>query len=114
MIEIAGIHKSFQGKNVLNGVNLTIKTGETMVIIGRSGCGKSVLLKHIIGLIKPDAGKITVDKEDITKMHEKSLRHLRMRFGMLFQSSALFDSLNVAETWRFLFLNIQTLIEKLF
>lgn len=101
MIEIAGIHKSFQGKNVLNGVNLTIKTGETMVIIGRSGCGKSVLLKHIIGLIKPDAGKITVDKEDITKMHEKSLRHLRMRFGMLFQSSALFDSLNVAENVAF-------------
>jgi len=96
MIEIIDIHKTFQGKKVLNGVNLTIKTGETMVIIGRSGCGKSVMLKHIIGLNKPDSGKIIIDKEDITNMQERQLRHLRMRFGMLFQNAALFDSLDVA------------------
>jgi len=101
MIEIIDVHKTLQGKKVLNGVNLTIQTGETMVIIGRSGCGKSVLLKHIIGLMKPDSGKILIDKEDITKMDEKTLRHLRMRFGMLFQGAALFDSLNVAENVAF-------------
>ena len=101
MIEIIDVHKTLQGKKVLNGVNLTIQTGETMVIIGRSGCGKSVLLKHIIGLMKPDSGRIFIDKEDITKMEEKQLRHLRMRFGMLFQGAALFDSLNVAENVAF-------------
>ena len=101
MIEIIDAHKTLQGKKVLNGVNLTIQTGETMVIIGRSGCGKSVLLKHIIGLMKPDSGKILVDEEDVTKMDEKTLRHLRMRFGMLFQGAALFDSLNVAENVAF-------------
>ena len=68
MIEIINLHKSFGGNNVLNGVNLTIQTGETTVIIGRSGCGKSVLLKHIIGIMKPDSGKILIDKEDITTM----------------------------------------------
>lgn len=101
MIEITDIHKTFQGKKVLNGINLTIQTGETTVIIGRSGCGKSVLLKHIIGLMKPESGRIFIDKEDITKMDEKSLRHLRMRFGMLFQGSALFDSLSVLENVAF-------------
>lgn len=97
MIEIVNVHKVFDGKKVLNGVNLTIQSGETMVIIGRSGCGKSVLLKHIIGLIKPDSGHIFIDKEDITIMDEKQLRNLRMRFGMLFQGAALFDSLTVGD-----------------
>ncbi|PIV12219.1 MAG: ABC transporter ATP-binding protein [Candidatus Omnitrophica bacterium CG12_big_fil_rev_8_21_14_0_65_43_15] len=101
MIEINNIHKVFHGKKVLKSVDLTVQTGETMVVIGCSGCGKSVLLKHIIGLLKPDSGRISIDKEDITKMDEKQLRHLRMRFGMLFQSSALFDSLNVAENVAF-------------
>lgn len=97
MIEIKNIHKTFNGHHVLDGVNLTINTGETTVIMGRSGCGKSVLLKHIIGILKPDSGQILIDGKDVTKMNEKSLGALRMKFGMLFQGAALFDSLNVLE-----------------
>lgn len=101
MIEIKDVHKDFRGQKVLRGVNLTINTGETMVVIGRSGCGKSVLLKHIIGLMKPDSGHIYIDKEDIATMDDKQLMALRMRFGMLFQGSALFDSLSVGENVAF-------------
>ncbi|MCM8760700.1 MAG: ABC transporter ATP-binding protein [Candidatus Omnitrophica bacterium] len=101
MIEIKDVYKSFNGHQVLAGTNLTINTGETTVIIGRSGCGKSVLLKHIIGLLKPDSGKILIDGKDITKMDEKELNSIRMRFGMLFQGAALFDSLNVLENVAF-------------
>src|SRR3990167_7349877 len=101
MIEIINLCKSFGDNKVLDNLNLTIQTGETTVIIGRSGCGKSVLLKHIIGIMKPDSGKILIEKEDITKMDEGQLRNLRMRFGMLFQGAALFDSLNVGENVAF-------------
>lgn len=101
MIEIKNIRKAFDGHQVLDGVDLTIRTGETTVIIGRSGCGKSVLLKHIIGLLKPDFGHISIDSKDITKMGEKELNALRMKFGMLFQGAALFDSLNVMENVAF-------------
>lgn len=97
MIEIINLCKSFNGHKVLNNLNLNINTGETTVIIGRSGCGKSVLLKHIIGLMKPDDGQILIDGKDVTKMDEKELNTLRMQFGMLFQGAALFDSLNVLE-----------------
>lgn len=97
MIEIKDIHKTFAQNEVLRGVNLTIQKGETMVIIGRSGCGKSVLLKHIIGLLKPDQGRILVDGEDITSYNDNELNKLRKRFGMLFQASALFDSMTVDE-----------------
>ncbi len=97
MIEIKGVHKSFGENEVLRGVDLTIQKGETMVVIGRSGCGKSVLLKHIIGLLKPDRGQILVDGEDITSYNDGQLNQLRQRFGMLFQSSALFDSMTVDE-----------------
>jgi phospholipid/cholesterol/gamma-HCH transport system ATP-binding protein len=97
MIEIMDLHKEFDGHQVLDGVNLKINTGETTVIIGRSGCGKSVLLKHIIGIMKPDSGKIVIDGKDVTKMDEKELNLLRLQFGMLFQGAALFDSLNVLE-----------------
>ncbi len=82
---------------VLDNLNLTINKGETMVIIGRSGCGKSVLLKHIIGLMKPDFGQVIIDGTDITKLSEKELNRFRMKFGMLFQGAALFDSLTVEE-----------------
>ncbi|MGH2575505.1 MAG: ABC transporter ATP-binding protein [Ignavibacteria bacterium] len=78
-------------------MNLNIEKGKTTVIIGSSGCGKSVLLKHIIGLLKPDEGEILIDGEDITKMSEKELYRIRNKFGFLFQSSALFDSMTVAE-----------------
>lgn len=101
MIEIINLSKSFNGHKVLDDLNLNIRKGETTVIIGRSGCGKSVLLKHIIGILKPDSGQIIVDGKDISKMGEKDLNKMRMRFGMLFQGAALFDSLNVLENVAF-------------
>lgn len=97
MIEIFDLHKSFGAHPVLRGVDLKIETGETMVIIGRSGCGKSVLLKHVIGMMKPDSGKILVDGADVFEMKETELNHFRMQIGMLFQGAALFDSLTVRE-----------------
>ena len=97
MIQLRGLRKKLGGKQVLNGVDLEIPTGCSMVVLGRSGTGKSVLLKHIIGLMHPDAGSIEVDGEDITRMNENELNHVRQRFGMLFQGAALFDSLSVGE-----------------
>jgi len=97
MIEIINVSKSFDGHKVLDNLNLNIKTGESTVVIGRSGCGKSVLLKHIIGLLKPDSGHVLIDGKDITRMDEKELSAVRMKFGMLFQGAALFDSLNILE-----------------
>ncbi|MFH2137636.1 MAG: ABC transporter ATP-binding protein [Candidatus Omnitrophota bacterium] len=104
MIKINNLHKSFDGQPVLTGVDLHIKKGETIVIIGRSGCGKSVLLKHVIGLLKPDRGEIVIDKQKMTGLRGKALNALRMKFGMLFQGAALFDSLNVFENVGFAFL----------
>ncbi len=97
MIELKDICKTFSGVLVLKGLNLTVKTGESLVIIGRSGCGKSVLLKHIIGLMKPDSGSVLMDGVDITKVSGKEINRIRKKFGMLFQSAALFDSLTVFE-----------------
>jgi phospholipid/cholesterol/gamma-HCH transport system ATP-binding protein len=97
MIEIINLCKQFSGKKVLDNANLIINTGETMVIIGRSGCGKSVLLKHIIGIMKPDSGQVIIDGTDITKLNGRDLNAFRVRFGMLFQGAALFDSLTVEE-----------------
>jgi phospholipid/cholesterol/gamma-HCH transport system ATP-binding protein len=97
MIEIVDLHKRFNGKPVLSGVNLTINSGETLTIIGRSGEGKSVLLKHIIGLLKPDKGHVLIDGQDIGSYKSSHIFELRKRFGMLFQGSALFDSMTVEE-----------------
>ena len=97
MIEITDLHKSFGDNNVLQGINLNIETGETIVIIGRSGCGKSVLIKHIVGLLVPDSGYIKVEQKNVTQMSAKELYELRKRFGFLFQASALFDSMTVEE-----------------
>jgi len=97
MIEIKNLKKSFGSNNVLKGVDLNLERGKTTVIIGSSGCGKSVLLKHIIGLLKPDNGEILIDGRDITRMNGKELYEMRNRFGFLFQSAALFDSMTVAE-----------------
>ncbi|MCI0699227.1 ABC transporter ATP-binding protein [candidate division KSB1 bacterium] len=97
MIEIRNLQKSFNGKPVLRGVDLDIPNGETQIIIGRSGCGKSVLLKHIIGLIKPEAGQIFVNGEEVTSLSSRELYRLRRKFGMLFQGAALFDSMTVEE-----------------
>ena len=97
MIEIKNLKKSLDEKSVLNGINLTIPDGCTIVIIGCSGCGKTVLLRLIIGLMKPDEGRIFVDGEDITRMSRKELFSVRKKFGMLFQGAALFDSMTVEE-----------------
>lgn len=97
MIQILNLHKSFGENHVLRGVNLEIGRCQTMVIIGRSGCGKSVLVKHIIGLVKPDQGKIIVDRQDVTHYRGERLFQLRRKFGMLFQGSALLDSMTVEE-----------------
>lgn len=101
MIRICGVHKSFDGNHVLRGLDLDVEKGETMVVIGRSGCGKSVLLKHIIGLMKPDEGSILVTGLDVATMDNHDLSELRKMFGMVFQSAALFDSLTVAENVAF-------------
>ena len=97
MIELIGVHKSFGPKDVLKGVNLTLPKGESMVIIGGSGTGKSVLLKCVLGLIQPDQGTITVDGQDVTRLRQGSAERdaFLARFGMLFQGGALFDSLPV-------------------
>ena len=97
MIEIKDLHKSFGSKKVLQGVNLTIESGETIVIIGRSGCGKSVLIKHIVGLLQPDSGFIKVEGKIVNDLSQKDLYELRKNFGFLFQGSALFDSMTVEE-----------------
>jgi phospholipid/cholesterol/gamma-HCH transport system ATP-binding protein len=97
IIRIRGLKKRFGPHTVLDSLDLDIMRGETLVIIGRSGCGKSVLLKHITGLVKPDAGEIMFEGEDVTGFARKKLFEMRMRFGMLFQGSALFDSLSVGE-----------------
>jgi phospholipid/cholesterol/gamma-HCH transport system ATP-binding protein len=102
MIEIKNLHKSFDNHKVLDGLNLSVRKGETVVIIGRSGCGKSVLLKHIIGVMKPDKGQITVDGEEIAKLSGAALNKVRLKIGMLFQGAALFDSLTVGENVGFL------------
>jgi phospholipid/cholesterol/gamma-HCH transport system ATP-binding protein len=96
-IECRDVWKKFDDKRVLSGVNLTIEPGETVVIIGQSGTGKSVLLKHIVGLLRPDRGAVLVDGANVAKMSRKKLFELRMRFGMVFQSAALFDSLSVLD-----------------
>lgn len=109
MIELKGVSKSFNSHQVLNNLDLSVATGETKVIIGRSGCGKSVLLKHIMGLLQPDSGTIIVDGQDISKINEKRMNQLHMKIGMVFQGGALFDSLSVWENVGFVLLEYSTL-----
>ncbi len=97
MIKIVDLKKRFNTKKVLDGLNLEIEQGKITVIIGRSGEGKSVLIKHIIGLLRPDSGQIFLDDMEISSMKEKDFNEVRKRFGMLFQGGALFDSMTVAE-----------------
>jgi phospholipid/cholesterol/gamma-HCH transport system ATP-binding protein len=95
MIKIIGLHKAFGPTRVLRGVDLVINRGETMVIIGQSGSGKSVLLKHIMGILKPDKGEIWIDGLEITRIQGEETLKITRKFGMLFQSAALFDSMTV-------------------
>ncbi len=97
MIEIQKLSKKFNNNLVLNGLSLNVKTGQTCVIIGRSGCGKSVLLKHIVGLLRPDGGRVLVDAKEVATLGELELTALRAKISMVFQGGALFDSMNVTE-----------------
>lgn len=101
MIEVSDIHKSFGRQHVLRGTSFRIETGEAVVVIGRSGGGKSILLKHLIGLLLPDRGHVRVHGEDLANMTERNLLKVRRRFGMLFQTAALFDSLDVQDNVSF-------------
>lgn len=101
MIEIIDLHKSFGKQEVLKGVNLKINEGEVTAVIGRSGGGKSVLLKHIVGLLKPDKGSILIKGEDITKLRGKKLDQIRAEIGVVFQGGALFDSMTVFDNIAF-------------
>ncbi|MFQ5988918.1 MAG: ABC transporter ATP-binding protein [Candidatus Methylomirabilales bacterium] len=101
MVTIRNLHKSFEGQRVLRGVNLEVGQGEIVVVIGRSGEGKSVLLKHLMGLLKPDEGEVYIDGADITRLYGEALDRVRERSGVVFQGGALFDSLTVYENVAF-------------
>lgn len=97
VIQIKNLHKSFGEKSVLRGVDLEIERGETLVVVGKSGCGKSVMLKHIVRLLEPDEGTVTVEGKRLDKLSEKEIYEMRKDFGFLFQGAALFDSMTVEE-----------------
>lgn len=101
MVNIQHLSKSFHGQVVLDDVNLEIKEGEILVLLGESGTGKSVLLKHMIGLLRPDKGTIHIDSEEITRLSEKKLLNIRKKIGYLFQDGALYDFMNVFENIAF-------------
>ncbi|GAC1538655.1 MAG: ABC transporter ATP-binding protein [Myxococcales bacterium] len=101
MIDIRDLHKSFNGFQVLKGVSLAIAEGTTTVVLGGSGSGKTVLMKHIMGLLKPDAGEVMVDGEDVSRMERQKLSVFRERMGMVFQNAALFDSMTVGDNVAF-------------
>src|SRR5436190_23729394 len=101
MISIRQLTKTLGSQAVLRGVDLEVEPGQTCVLLGRSGCGKSVLLKHLIGLFQPTSGEVWVDGEEITGLPERKLGHIRKKVGMLFQSAALFDSMNVEQNLAF-------------
>jgi phospholipid/cholesterol/gamma-HCH transport system ATP-binding protein len=102
MIEFKEVYKSFDDKHVLRGINLTVNEGELISILGPSGCGKSVTLKHIVGILQPDRGEVWVDGQFVPKLSRQGLQELRKRIGVLFQSSALFDSMSVKENVAFM------------
>lgn len=101
MIQVENLYKSFDHKPVLEGVSLTVERHEFVVVIGRSGYGKSVLLKHMAGMLRPDSGRVLVDGQDLSRINSRQLRSLRRRFGFVFQGGALFDSMSVADNVAF-------------
>jgi phospholipid/cholesterol/gamma-HCH transport system ATP-binding protein len=112
MIDVRDLRKGFGAQRVLDGISFKIEAGESVVIVGPSGCGKSVLLKHLIGLLQPDSGEVYIDDQKITGLDERKLLQVRRKFGMLFQSAALFDSLNVAENISFVLRRERQLSER--
>src|SRR6202051_3367584 len=100
-VEFRGVNKAYGTKQVLRGADLKVYRGEVLVILGGSGSGKSVTLRHMLGLEAPDSGQVLVEAEDITELPEEELYRVRMKFGMLFQSGALFDSMTVFENVAF-------------
>lgn len=96
-IELVDVHKAFGEKKILKGFTLTIPDGETVSVIGSSGAGKSVLLKHIVGLLRPDSGEVWVDEENVGRLDQESIYRLRRHVGYVFQFAALFDSMTIAE-----------------
>ena len=101
MIAVRDLRKRIGRQEILRGINLMVAKGETLVIIGRSGGGKSVLLKHVIGLMQPDAGEIWIEGQNIIGLSERKLAAIRQKVGILFQGGALFDSMTVAENIAF-------------
>ncbi len=101
IIQLVDLHKSFGGNQVLQGINLEVPAGTTLVILGGSGSGKSVIMKHMIGLLKPDSGQVIIDGQDIVPFNDSQLGTVREKFGMVFQGAALFDSMNVYENVTF-------------
>jgi phospholipid/cholesterol/gamma-HCH transport system ATP-binding protein len=101
MIQIVDLHKSFGSHEVLSGITLEVPPGSTLVILGGSGSGKTVLMKHMIGLLKPDSGRVIIDGEDIVPLGAEGLEKMRRKFGMVFQAAALFDSMTVFENVSF-------------
>lgn len=101
MIEIHNLYKAFGSQMILNNLSLNVRRGETKAIIGRSGVGKSVLLKNIVGLIRPDSGSIKVNGAEVTNLDEKAYNKLRMEIGLVFQGGALFDSMSVGDNVAF-------------
>ncbi|MDD5645238.1 MAG: ABC transporter ATP-binding protein [bacterium] len=97
MLEVKNVQKVFDGRKVLDGVNLSVGKGETMVIMGGSGCGKSTLLKIMIGQLKPDAGEVFIDGEEIVRLRDAEMDKVRLKFGMLYQGGALLNSLTLAQ-----------------
>lgn len=103
MIELLDVSKNLAGKQVLDHMSLTVEKGETKVIIGRSGVGKSVTLKHIVRLLEPDGGQVRVEGKDVLALQGKELNDLHMQIGLVFQGGALFDSMTVGENVGFIF-----------
>jgi phospholipid/cholesterol/gamma-HCH transport system ATP-binding protein len=101
MIQVVDLHKTLGTQEVLRGVSMRISSAQTHVILGRSGSGKSVLLKHLVGLFQPDSGQVLIDGEDISQLQERKLGPIRKKIGILFQSGALFDSMSVSENIAF-------------
>jgi len=101
MIEVSKVRKSFGDQVVLRSISFSVEAGESVAIIGRSGTGKSVLIKHLVGLLSPDEGVVRVEGQDLVGMSERQMLSVRQKFGMLFQGAALFDSMNVHENIAF-------------